>query len=174
MRSFRIFFGLLAATLLTACAGAGPKGSALDDATRNSLRIEAVAVDISALGGVTQGQSASANSVKQIFKREAKKIVGTGPGPVPALINVRLGSVNLISTAQSLLIGGESVMKGTVTVLDRRNGNVIIPATVIDAGGGGWVLGGVVAAATRDDPATELRQMSQEYVDRIRVLVFGN
>jgi len=159
--------------LLTACAGAGPESSVLDPASRNAINIQAVTVDVSAIGATTEGREVPATAVNRILEDEAAKLVGRGTGSTPTRVAIRLESVNLISAAQSIMIGGESIMKGTVSLVDARTGRVIITPREIDAGGGGWVLGGFVGAATRDDPATELRQMSEEFVDRTGVLIFG-
>ncbi|PXW66425.1 hypothetical protein C7964_10967 [Loktanella sp. PT4BL] len=168
-RSFLLGLGLL----LAGCAGAGPTESMLDEASRNSVVIQSVSVDGSALGATTEGQQVPSSTAVRILEEEAARLVGQGAGATPTVVVIKLESVNLISAAQSILIGGESVMKGTVSLVNARNGQVIIPPQEIDAGGGGWVLGGIVGAATRDDPATELRQMSAEFVDRTQVLILG-
>lgn len=159
--------------LLTACAGAGPTESVLDETSRGSVVIQSVSVDGSALGATTDGQQVPSSTAVRALEAEAARLVGRGNGTTPTVVVMKLVSVNLISAAQSIVIGGESVMKGTVSLLNASTGEVIIPPQEIDAGGGGWVLGGIVGAATRDDPVTELRQMSAEFVDRAQVLILG-
>ena len=168
-RSFLLGLGML----LAACAGAGPTESVLDETSRSAVVIQSVTVDGSALGATTDGQQVPASTAVRILEAEATRLVGQGSGATPTVVAIKLESVNLISAAQSILIGGESVMKGTVSLLNASTGQVIIPPQEIDAGGGGWVLGGILGAATRDDPATELRQMSAEFVDRAQVLILG-
>lgn len=169
----RRWFLLGLGILVSACAGQGPTASVLDAASRNAVTIQSVAVDSRAMGATTDGQNVPTSTAVRILEEEAQSLVGRGEGRTPLHLILTLESVNLISAAQSILIGGESVMRGTVTVVDARSGEVIVAPQRIDAGGGGWVLGGIVGAATRDDPVTELRQMSQEFVERAGVLVFG-
>jgi hypothetical protein len=168
-RTFLLGFGML----LAACAGPGPSESVLDVTSRNAVVIQSVTVDSSALGATTDGQQVPISTVVRILEEEATRLVGQGSGATPTVVAINLESVNLISVAQSIFIGGESVMKGTVSLLNARTGEVIVPPQEIDSGGGGWVLGGIVGAATRDDPATELRQMAEEFVDRTQVLILG-
>ena len=159
--------------MLSACASSGPTGSVLSPESQGSVVIQSVSVDSGAMGETTDGQQVPTSSVVRLLEEEAQRLVGRGEGSTPTRLMIELESVNLISAAQSAMIGGESIMKGTVSLVDARNGRVIIPPQSIDSGGGGWVMGGLIGAATRDDPATELRQLSREFIDRAGVLVFG-
>ena len=163
-----------AALALAACAGPAPTESVVSEATRAQISISAVNVDVSAIGPTTKGRQVPAAAVEAELTNSANALLrGRGAGNVPALATLTLTEVNIITIGQSMLVGGESVMKGTLTLSNARTGDIIIPPTEITSGGGGWVAGGVIAAATRDDPATELRQMSQEFAARAKILVFG-
>jgi len=97
---------------------------------------------------------------------------GRGNRKVRAILSVN--SVNIITAGQSIVVGGESVMTGTVALVDARTGQTILSPTRLSSGGGGWVAGGLIAVAIRDDAATELRQMSNEFVARARILTVGD
>lgn len=171
----RNFIALCAAFAVSACAGAAPKESVLEEATRSNLRITEVVVDVSKMGEKTKGRAVPAANVKAALQQASDALLkGQGSGKRAARANIDVTSVVVINGAQSVLIGGESVMRGTITLVDAKTGAVIVPASELTAGGGGWVAGGIIAAATQEDPATELRQMSQEYASRARTLVFGN
>ena len=175
MPSRRTFIALCAAGLLSACAGAPPTESVLDTATRSSLRIVEVDVDVSAMGPQTKGRIVPASNVKASVSEASNGLLrGKGKGPRAARAEIAISDVSIITAGQSIVIGGESLMQGTLRVVDARTGQQIVPPTEIVSGGGGWVAGGLIAAATRDDAYTEVRQMSLEFASRAQVLLFGN
>ena len=165
---------LFVVLLMAACAGPAPKGSSLDAAVSKNITIASVKVDASAIGEKTEGRAVSVETVQSILQSTADAtLVGAGNGPRSADIEIALSSVKIITSGQAIVLGGESIMKGQFRLRDAITGEVLIPATKIESGGGGWVLGGLVAAATLEDPRTELRELSQKFSDRVLVAVFG-
>ncbi|MEM9263800.1 MAG: hypothetical protein AAGA22_09490 [Pseudomonadota bacterium] len=172
---FRILFCGLALSGLAACAGSAPSDSALDAASRANISISDVVVDVSKVGAKTKGRAVPASSVKGFLELEsAAKLVGHGRGKTPVKAVLNIESVSIITAGQSLIVGGESVMSGTVSLIDVKSGETVLAPQKLSAGGGGWTGGGLVAVATRDDAATEARQMSGEFVSRARILTLGN
>ncbi len=170
----RSFIVVCAMAALSACAGPPPKTAALDAASRDKLQITQVTVDVSKIGAKTQGRPVAAADVKSHVTQSANAMLRNhGSGPRQARAELTVDSANVITAGQSMLIGGESIMSGTVALVDVKTGAQIMPATEITSGGGGWAGGGLIAVATRDDATTEVRQMSQEFVSRARILVFG-
>lgn len=159
--------------VLSACAAPGPTASVLDASSQEAVQIRSVSVSGAGMGATTSGEQVPTASVVAILEEEAQRLVGRGDGQTPTRVVIELESVNLITAAQSMLLGGESVMKGTVSLVDARDGRVILPPRAVESGGGGWIMGGLLGAASRDDPATELKQLSQEFVTRASVLIFG-
>ncbi|QBF30102.1 hypothetical protein [Thalassococcus sp. S3] len=171
----RAFLFGAAALVLAGCAGVSPTASVIDAPIRDTLRVTDASVDVSAMGPTTAGRQIATPSVKAALERDLNAtLVGQGQGTRNVRAVVAMQSVNIITAGQSILIGGESVMKGTLSLVDARTGAVILEPTEITSGGGGWAAGGLVAVATREDSATELNQMSLEFARRARVLVFGN
>jgi len=174
MDIFKPIGAILVALVVAACAGPAPKGSSLEPDVSKNIRIASVKVDTTTLEGETEGRPVSASTVQSILQSTANEtLVGAGGGARSADIEIALSSVKIISGGQAVMLGGESIMKGQFRLRDAVTGEVLIPATKIESGGGGWVLGGLIAAATLDDPRTELRDMSQEFSDRIMIAVFG-
>ncbi|QFT91881.1 hypothetical protein FIU86_03440 [Roseovarius sp. THAF9] len=168
-----VLFGVMAVGL-AACAGPAPKESLLNEASRSNLRITEVVVDVSNMGEKTKGRAVSSESVKSLVTQSANVMLrGQGNGPRAARAELSVDDVNIITAGQSMLIGGESTMTGSLSLVDPRTGDVLLPPAKVSSGGGGWAAGGIIAVATRDDASTELRQMSQEFVARSRILVFG-
>lgn len=170
---WKALFVLTMVGMLAACAGPGPGKSALSPQARSNIAIRSVTVDVSAIGQSTDGRQVGAATVKRVLEDKAASLVGLGIGSIPTRVEIKLESVNVITAGQIIMIGGESVMAGKVTLVDARDGSIIIPATRIDAGGGGWVLGGLIAAATKDDADKELQDMSTEFVSRTKKLILG-
>ncbi len=171
----RIFLLCFAAFGLAACAGPAPTTSALDAASRDNIVIADVAVDVAKMGAQTQGRPVPSSSVKSLLEREAaSQLRGQGKGNRKVRAVLAIDNVNIITAGQSILVGGESTMSGTVSLVDPRSGQTLLAPTKVTSGGGGWVAGGLIAAATRDDAATELRQMSNEFVARARILTVGD
>lgn len=159
---------------LSACAGAPPKESALDAAMRSDVRITDVVIDVAKMGDKTTGRPVPASDVNAVMQQVADgQLKGLGTGRRAVRVKIDVTSVNVINATQSILVGGESVMRGTLTLVDTQSGEVVLPATVVTSGGGGWVSGGLIAVATREQASTELVQMSHEFVARSRTLVFG-
>lgn len=174
MMMVKRFAALAAMAFLAACAGPAPTGSSLEETTRESVRVTGVTVDVSDMGAMTAGRPMSAADVKTaVESATTAAIVGQGSGSRDTRANVRITSVTIIDVGQAALIGGESVMKGTVSLVDARSGNVILAPVEISAGGGGWVLGGLIAAATLKEPAEELRIVSAEFASRARTVILG-
>jgi hypothetical protein len=174
MTIYKPIGALLATLVIAACAGPAPEGPSLEATVSKSIHVENVKVNVSAMGAQTEGRAVSAATVQSILQSTADEaLVGAGSGPRSTEIEIDLSSVKIITSGQAFMLGGESIMKGQFRLRDSNTGEVLIPATMIEAGGGGWVLGGIVAAATLDDPRTELRELSQKYTDRIMVAVFG-
>jgi len=173
MPILHFFTCLLFTALLSGCSANGPTASALDPKMRGGVKIEGVQVNYMEMGASTDGRKVGVSKVEKIFDQESERLVGLGDGMGMVTLYIAITSIRIIDGPQSVLLGGESIMKGNVTVSDKDTGHIILPATEIEAGGGGWVLGGFVGAMTMDDPATELRQMSEEFVDRIQVLILG-
>lgn len=170
----RSFIAIFAVALLGACAGPAPKQSAIDSVTRANLRITDVTVDVSGMGTKTQGRAVSSATVQRTVGESGRiMFVGHGKGSRNARAVLAVDNVNIITAGQSIMIGGESTMSGTVSLVDARTGERILPPTKVTSGGGGWAAGGLIAVATRDDANTEVRQLSQEFVARSRILVFG-
>lgn len=174
MLSRRIFLALIAAGSLAACAGPAPTESVLNVATRSNLQISQVTVDVSEMGARSKGRAVPAGAVKAMVSDAGNALLrGQGNGPRKARAELVVEDVNIITAGQSMLIGGESTMSGRLKLVDAKTGQPILESSTITSGGGGWVGGGLVAVATRDDPTTEMRQMSIEFASRARVLVFG-
>ena len=172
MKRRALVFGLVALGL-SACAGPAPRGAAIPAELSAQLTVSSVAIDISEMGETTTGRQVPASAVKAILQREANALlVGQGSGSTRAQVNMAVTEVSLITGAQSFLIGGESIMRATVSVTDARTGETLLPATQLTSGGGGWVAGGLIAVATQEDADTELRQLSQEMSSRARILLF--
>lgn len=171
----RFFWVILLAVAVSACSGAAPTGSALDPASRANIVISDVRVDTSKMGANTAGRQVPTTTVQSMVQREADvQLRGQGPGPRQARAILAQESVNIITAGQSILVGGESVMRGTVALQDVNTGETILALKESSSGGGGWTGGGLVAVATRDDAGTELRQMSNEFAARSRILLLGN
>ena len=168
-----VLFGAVA-FLVSACAGAGPTTSALDASVRSGIRISDVTVDVSAIGAQSQGRPVPAATVKSsVAQSTATYLKGQGTGTRNVRADVVITSVSLITAGQSMIIGGESIMRGTLSLVDAQTGDMVLPATQISAGGGGYAVGGIIAVATRDDVDTEMKQLAQQFAARAHVLVFG-
>ncbi|MEO0893986.1 MAG: hypothetical protein AAFY35_15400 [Pseudomonadota bacterium] len=168
-----VVFGSLALGL-AACAGADPTASVLDDVSRNAIKVTGANVIVTRMGDTTTGRVVASDRVQELLESYARQnLVGQGTGTrnVNALIDIE--SVNVINGAQSILIGGESVMAGSLSLVDARSGQVVMPPRNLKSGGGGWVLGGPLAVAVRDEADTEVAQMSQRFVERSKILIFG-
>lgn len=174
MKLFKFIGAALTVVLLAACAGPAPEGSSLEPDVRKDIRIARVTVDTSTIGTETEGRAVSTDTVQKILLSTAEGIlVGAGGGARSVDVEIGLSSVKIISAGQAMVLGGESIMKGKFRLRDTETREILVPPTEIEAGGGGWVLGGLVAAATLDDPRTELRDLSQEFSDRVMIAVFG-
>ena len=162
--------------LSTACAGPAPQRAALETELLQRIRISAVSVDTSALGETTgSGRTVFTKEVKASVEKAAKsRLVGLGGGSQRATAVITLTSVNIISAGQAYVIGGESVMRGTVSVIDPSNGETLMKPVKLSSGGGGWVLGGLVAVVTMEDVNTELGQLSLEFSERAATLIAGS
>ena len=168
-----LLFGVLLAGV-AGCAGPAPTGSTLDAATQGNLSVSQVVVDVSNIGKSSAGRVVPAETVKAQLQASGNKwLRGQGKGPRNARAVLTVKSISLITAAQSLLVGGESVMTGTVHLVDSRSGAVIMPPRKLSSGGGGWVLGGVVAVATRDSAQEEVKQLSERFAGNARTLIFG-
>lgn len=174
MGHFRIFAFILGVLTVMGCAGPAPKEAAISDSLGNSIIISSVSVDVSALGGQTEGRPYPVAEVKRIFEDTGRsELIDEGAGTRRVQVIVRLASVKIIDAAQSVMIGGESVTKGTILIADARTGQVLMQPQEVTAGGGGWVLGGLMAAASLESEETEVRQMAEEFFDRSKVIIFG-
>ncbi|MEO0914544.1 MAG: hypothetical protein AAFY59_16435, partial [Pseudomonadota bacterium] len=142
------------AFVLSACAGAAPTTAVLPAETIAQISIVDTTVDVSAMGPQSSGRAVSAADVKAAVEREAGILRYAG-GPANARAFVAITSVNVLSAEQTLLVGGESVMEGTVTLVDAQ-GNQLLTPQKITAGGGGYVLGGVIGAASLEDKNVEV------------------
>lgn len=174
MTFFRALIALSFAALLSACAGSAPTTGVLaaDQLETISVSADATKIDISALGLVTGGREARSQYVAEALERRKSGLELLRPGR-PATPIITITSVNLITTAQTMLIGGESIMRGTVALEDAETGAVIVPPVEIEAGGGGYVLGGIIGAVTRDGDQEEISKMSAEFIKRARVALYG-
>ncbi|MHA3913703.1 hypothetical protein [Halovulum sp. GXIMD14793] len=162
----------VAAVLLSACAGGAPKKAALSPEQAATLSVVDATVDVSAMGPNTEGRAVSAATVKRELESKAYLLKHRG-GPRATRAIVRIENVNVINAAQSLLIGGESVMRGTVSLVDARTGAVIVPPVKLSSGGGGYVAGGIFGAASMEDRGTEVRQMATKFMQRARLALTG-
>ena len=171
----RNFLALPLLGVLSACAGPAPQRAKLEKDLAQRVRITSVSVDTSALGKATgSGRSVPARDVKAALERASKsRLVGLGGGSNPATVILRLTSVDLITAAQSYVIGGESVMRGTVAVVETSNGRILMEPVKVSSGGGGWVLGGLVGVLTMDETAVEVEQLSNEFAKRAATLIAG-
>ncbi|MEL6119044.1 MAG: hypothetical protein AAFR49_05120 [Pseudomonadota bacterium] len=164
----------VAALGLAGCAGPAPTGSVLEETSRANLKIVGTDVSVDKIGLSTKGRPVPADRVDQLVTAFAQQgLVGQGAGAREVNAVIDLESVNVITAGQSILIGGESVMAGKLSLVDARTGDELMPPTDVRAGGGGWVLGGFVAVAARDEAETEVSQMAQRFVERSKTLVFG-
>ena len=174
MKFARIAAACLAAALLSACAASAPTTGALVASQIADLSVasDAAEIDISALGPVTGGREAPSRLVAEALDRNRGSLELLSDGR-PATPIVTITGVNLITTAQTLLIGGESVMSGTVALVDQETGAVIVQPVEIESGAGGYVLGGVIGAATRDGDDEEIENMAREFMRRARIALYG-
>ena len=164
----------VAALGLAACAGPAPTGSVLEETSRANLKIVGTDVSVDKIGLSTKGRPVPADRVAVLVTAFAQQgLVGQGAGAREVNAVIDLESVNVITAGQSILIGGESVMAGKLSLVDARTGDELMPPTDVRAGGGGWVRGGFVAVAARDEAETEVSQMAQRFVERSKTLVFG-
>lgn len=165
---------LVTTLVIVACAGPAPKEAILDPETSKDIQIAAVVVDTSLLGPLTKGRPVPVSKVQTILEITARQVLVEHQDDIrDADIHIELTSVDIISGGRAIVIGGESIMKGSFILLDSKTGKTLIPPTRIEAGGGGWVLGGLAAAATLDDPDVEIRELSLEFARRIRTALFG-
>ena len=163
-----------AAAFLSACAASAPTTGALAPQEVLSLSVapDAPEIDISALGAVTGGRGAPTSLVATALEtnRDALEVRSDGRPAIPVVV---VTDVNLITTAQTILIGGESIMKGAVSLVDAETREVIVPPVAIEAGAGGYVLGGAIGAMTRDEDSVEIEKMATEFMQRARIALYG-
>ena len=163
-----------AAAVLSACAGSAPTTGALAPTEVSTLSVaaDAAEIDISALGAVTGGREAPTSVVAAALERNkaALELVSPGRNAIPV---VTMTSVDLITSAQTIFIGGESIMKGTVSLIDAETREVIVEPVEIEAGAGGYVLGGFLGVATREGDDEEIEKMAAEFMQRARIGLYG-
>ncbi len=161
------------AFVLSACAGSAPTKAVLPAETIAQISIVDTSVDVSAIGAQTEGRAVPAARVEAALKAEAGQLRFAG-GPSNTRAVVKIASVNVLSAGQAVLLGGESVMSGTVALVDARTGATIVAPQKISAGGGGYVLGGVIGAASLEDRDVEVAQMAKEFMRRARIALVGS
>ncbi|QHQ33794.1 hypothetical protein [Algicella marina] len=161
------------AFVLGACAGAAPTKAVLPAETIAQISIVDTTVDVSTIGPQTAGRTVSAADVKAALEREAGVLRFEG-GAAATRAQVEITSVNVLTAGQALLVGGESVMRGTVTLVDVATGRTLVTPQEISSGGGGYVLGGIIGAASLEDPKIEVAQMAKEFMRRARLALVGN
>lgn len=159
--------------VVSACAGPAPRRAALEADLLQRIKITGVNVDVSSLSSIRGGRRpVTAQDVKAAVEKEAKpRLVGLGGGTQQATAVIRLTSVDLMTAAQAYLIGGESVVRGTVSVVDNGSGQTLMAPENVSSGGGGWVLGGVMGVLTMDDTDVEIQQLSAEFANRAATLI---
>lgn len=174
MNKLRYLTLVFTAALLSACAASAPTTGALAPSEVSAISVanDAAEIDISALGATTSGREAPSSLVADALEKNKTALELLSPGKAAKPI-IRITDVSLITTGQTILIGGESIMKGTVSLLNAETGAVIVEPVAIEAGAGGYVLGGLVGVATRDSDQAEIDKMAAEFMQRARIALYG-
>ncbi|MDP0929265.1 hypothetical protein Q0601_18940 [Paracoccus onubensis] len=160
------------AATLAACAGPAPKKPVLSAQQAQQISVREAQIDVSAIGAATSGRKVPASTVRDEL-RKASGVLLWSDGPRDAVAVVKIDSVNIIGVGQTVLIGGESTMRGSVSLVDAKTQDVIVPPQEISSGGGGYTPGGLIGAATLEDKNVETTQLATEFMRRARLAIYN-
>ncbi len=158
--------------VLSGCAGTAPETAALTTEQAQNFTVQRTEIDVSAIPEGSDGRKVSNSAIKAALEADAKYVTWRA-GKTQAIVSIKVTSVNILSAGQSFLVGGESMMRGTVALLDARSGKEIVAPIDITSGGGGYKPGGLIGVMSMEDPETELKQLAQQFMTRARLALTG-
>jgi hypothetical protein len=166
MMDRRIFLSFGAAFVLTGCVGA----PLLEEEVARNIAVQQVAVDVSALKGVSgRNLDISTAQIETDVRRALeRRVLGQGvPRGTPVRVDVRVKSVALVGAGQSLLVGGSSTISADVSLVDISTGTRLVQPTNVTGAGGGYAPGGVIGAVTRASPEDDYVLTLRGFADNV-------
>ncbi len=157
---------------LAGCAGSAPKQAALTSEQVQNFSVQQADIDVSGVAAGSKGRKVSAASIKAALERRSD-LVKWRVGKTPAIVDIKVTDVDILSAGRAFMIGGESVMRGTVALRDARSGAAIVAPIEISSGGGGYTPGGIISVVSLEDENTELDQLAQQFMTRARLALTG-
>ncbi|MEM8793915.1 MAG: hypothetical protein AAGE80_20060 [Pseudomonadota bacterium] len=171
-KTVRGFIALPLVAALAACAS-GPPPAALSPEQAAEISIVETSVDLSSVGPTTSGREVGIDVVERAFD-ERQDFLLSGDGGRDARAELVVQNVNIITAGQSLFLGGESIMIGTVSLVDVADGAQIVAPVRIESGGGGYVLGGVIGALTLEDGDKEVQILTDRFLANAQAALVGS
>ncbi|KGJ05887.1 hypothetical protein SAMN04487972_13819 [Paracoccus halophilus] len=171
-RHTKLLAALAVGAALAGCAGSAPDKAALTAEQTQLYTAQRADIDVSAVAEGSRGRKVSAEEIKAALESRSNLVKWRG-GRTEAVVSIKVTSVNILSAGQSMMLGGESVMLGTVALLDARSGEPIVAPIEISSGGGGYYAGGIIGVMSLEDKNTELEQLAQQFMTRARLALTG-
>ena len=89
-------------------------------------------------------------------------------------MRVTVDQVNLVSPGQSLLLGGTSTIKGTVSISNVATGSDILPVTNVSGlADGSYAPGGIIGALSTKSPENDYENTVASFASDVKSRLFG-